>query len=94
MSEPKRPVQFSIRSLMIGTAFFAIGIASPAALAAQTFVFRDWEFFAHFVGVFGPFLLPIPFIAYVAGRRAISIRLVVVFAITCLIVQGISWSLR
>ena len=80
--------QFTARTMMLATGFLAIVMAGYG-LAWQRFARHEatrdatWLLKLTFWGVaaYGPFWIPLTFVVYTLGRRALTVRMVIAFAI-------------
>jgi hypothetical protein len=85
--------QFSIRLLLLLTAILAItfgGIIGWVRVESRTAPI-DLKFIAATIGMTAPLWMPLVFLAYAAGRRAISVWLVVALGMSVAAAIGLKY---
>ena len=88
-------MQFSLRTMMLATAFIAVCIASIMAIPAVVFFCRPTlapyitiEIAAHSVPYCGAFWVPIIVAAFAIGRRSLTFKTILALAIAELLALG------
>jgi hypothetical protein len=81
-------LHFGTSTLLLATAFAAVCIGGTLPFW-RALTPRDWDNVAPFFGTLLPLLIPCVFVGVVVGRRALTLRTVLAFAISEAIAAGI-----
>jgi len=86
-------IQFGTWALLLGTAFAAICVGGTLPFWRELTDSDRGRMAPHFA-ILSPILVPMLFVAYTAGRKALTTKIVVAFAISEAVAVGTFWALK
>lgn len=83
-------MQFSMRSLMLAIAFVAVTTAGAMTIY-NDITQSDWQVIGLVTVVCAPLWVPVLFVAYALGRRALTVPSVIAFGLAQAVAVGVAW---